>query len=95
MKETLECFGTANMSDCCAQCPDNEECAKETMRRQKLGIKCISLYPDTNEHFQKDETKVYFYFHDYPNKLEYQGTITWKELFNFLKHKLTTKEEEV
>jgi len=32
-KDRLECFGTANMSDACAQCPDNEKCVRETMRR--------------------------------------------------------------
>jgi len=33
--ERLECFGTANFSDACCQCPDNEECVKETYRREK------------------------------------------------------------
>lgn len=36
--EKLECFGTANTSDCCAQCPDNEECVKETMRKHKKTV---------------------------------------------------------
>lgn len=26
----FECFGNANSSDTCLQCPDNEECAKVT-----------------------------------------------------------------
>lgn len=29
----FECFGTANMSDTCAQCPNNKPCVDETMRR--------------------------------------------------------------
>lgn len=29
----LECFGTATPQDCCLQCPDNEECVNETMRK--------------------------------------------------------------
>jgi len=33
MSGRLECYGTANTSDCCMQCPDNEECVKETMKR--------------------------------------------------------------
>jgi len=37
----LECFGTANMSDCCAQCPDNNECVDETMKR---FLRLIHLY---------------------------------------------------
>jgi len=34
-EDRLECFGDANMSDACAQCPDNEECVRETIRRWK------------------------------------------------------------
>jgi hypothetical protein len=32
-KKRLPCFGDANMSDACAQCPDNEECVEETLKR--------------------------------------------------------------
>lgn len=38
-KQKLECFGTANMSDCCAQCPDNSVCTDETIRRFKEEIR--------------------------------------------------------
>lgn len=31
----LECFGTANMSDACCQCKDNEACSEETIQRCK------------------------------------------------------------
>ena len=42
MKETKKesifaCFGTANTSDCCAQCPDNKTCVTETIKRWKDG----------------------------------------------------------
>jgi hypothetical protein len=29
----LPCFGDANMSDACPQCPDYEECIEETLKR--------------------------------------------------------------
>lgn len=35
----FECFGTCNMSDCCTQCVDNEECSEETVRRFKEKMK--------------------------------------------------------
>jgi len=35
-QKRLECFGTATFQDACSQCPDNEDCVKETMRRMKI-----------------------------------------------------------
>jgi len=37
MENHLSCFGTATTQDACMQCPDNAECAKETIKRWKKG----------------------------------------------------------
>lgn len=34
-QKKLDCFGTANTSDCCLQCPDNEKCAVETIEKHR------------------------------------------------------------
>jgi hypothetical protein len=34
-QKRLECFGTANSSDACLQCPDNSECAEITCASPK------------------------------------------------------------
>ncbi len=31
-KDRLPCYGDANTSDACSQCPDNDLCVKETVR---------------------------------------------------------------
>jgi len=60
---------------------------------KKLGIKCISLYCNTNEHLGKDDTRCFFYFYDYPNRIKYEGAISWNVLFDLLKPYLRTKPE--
>ena len=42
----LECFGTANMSDACSQCPDNEECATETCKKDDLKSAVEKIFSD-------------------------------------------------
>lgn len=34
-KKRLECFGTATSQDACLQCPDNNECVAELIRREQ------------------------------------------------------------
>jgi hypothetical protein len=38
-KQRLKCFGDANMSDACSQCPDNKECVEETVKRWRRRVK--------------------------------------------------------
>ena len=37
-KQRLKCFGDANMSDACSQCPDNKECVEETVKRWRRRV---------------------------------------------------------
>jgi hypothetical protein len=53
-----------------------------------MKIRIISLYTNTDEHFQKDDGKVYFTFFDDEGRTWYTGAVTYEELFGLLKPRL-------
>jgi hypothetical protein len=50
-----------------------------------MKIRCISIYTNTNEHYKKDNNKVYFSFFDEDKQLWFRGSITYEKLFELLK----------
>jgi hypothetical protein len=56
-------------------------------------IRCISIYTNTDEHYNNDFNKVYFCFFDEDKQVWFRGAITYEKLFELLKPLLKIKSD--